>query len=93
MPNFTAPHLHINTAIATYLEKGATPIAGIDTDFDGQPRNATQPDIGADEFDGIRIPVELTSFTASSNGNEVTLNWSTATELNNYGFEIQRKVS
>ena len=23
---------------------------------------------------------------------EVILNWSTATELNNYGFEIQRKV-
>ena len=92
MPNFTAPHLHINAAIATYLEKGAIPIAGIDTDFDGQPRNATQPDIGADEFDGTVIPVELISFTASSDGNGATLNWLTATELNNYGFEIQRKV-
>ena len=38
----------------------------------------------------VVLPVELTSFTASSNGKEVALNWSTATELNNLGFEIQR---
>jgi photosystem II stability/assembly factor-like uncharacterized protein len=37
------------------------------------------------------VPVELISFTASANGKEVTLNWSTATELNNQGFEVQRK--
>jgi hypothetical protein len=37
------------------------------------------------------IPVELTSFTASAKGKEVTLSWSTATELNNQGFEVQRK--
>ena len=36
------------------------------------------------------IPVELTSFTASANGEEVILNWSTATELNNFEFEVQR---
>jgi hypothetical protein len=37
------------------------------------------------------IPVELTAFNASVNKNEVSLNWITATELNNLGFEIQRK--
>ncbi|MDZ7623558.1 MAG: T9SS type A sorting domain-containing protein [Ignavibacteriaceae bacterium] len=36
------------------------------------------------------IPVELVSFTASSNGKEVILNWSTASELNNQLFEVQR---
>ncbi|HSW56570.1 MAG TPA: T9SS type A sorting domain-containing protein [Ignavibacteriaceae bacterium] len=40
--------------------------------------------------DSTFIPVELLSFTASSNGREVILNWSTATELNNQLFEIQR---
>jgi len=42
---------------------------------------------------GIIIPVELTSFTANVNdqGN-VVLNWSTATELNNQMFEIERKT-
>jgi photosystem II stability/assembly factor-like uncharacterized protein/flagellar hook assembly protein FlgD len=38
------------------------------------------------------VPVELISFTAASNGKEVILNWSTATELNNLGFEIQRST-
>lgn len=37
------------------------------------------------------IPVELESFTATSNENSVTLNWSTATETNNFGFSIERK--
>lgn len=38
------------------------------------------------------IPVELTLFSASANANVVTLNWSTATELNNHGFEIERSA-
>jgi hypothetical protein len=36
------------------------------------------------------VPVELTSFTATSLQNEVTLKWITATETNNQGFEIER---
>jgi hypothetical protein len=36
------------------------------------------------------VPVELISFTASTSGNNVLLNWSTASELNNKGFEIER---
>jgi len=38
----------------------------------------------------VIIPVELTSFTASIKENNVTLNWVTATEINNQGFEIER---
>ena len=38
------------------------------------------------------IPVELTSFAASVNGNSVTLNWTTASELNNSGFDILRQT-
>jgi hypothetical protein len=36
------------------------------------------------------VPVELTSFTATLSGNDIILRWSTATEQNNKGFEIQR---
>ena len=39
------------------------------------------------------VPVELTSFTAISQNQQVTLNWSTATELNNNGFEVQRSAA
>lgn len=38
------------------------------------------------------IPVELVSFTAETGVNNVTLNWSTATETNNQGFEVERKL-
>jgi photosystem II stability/assembly factor-like uncharacterized protein len=36
------------------------------------------------------IPVELISFTATTIANELILDWSTATETNNSGFEILR---
>ena len=36
------------------------------------------------------VPVELISFTASVSGNDVVLNWQTASELNNKGFDIER---
>jgi len=37
------------------------------------------------------LPVELNSFTASQIKNEVLINWKTATEVNNYGFEVEKK--
>jgi photosystem II stability/assembly factor-like uncharacterized protein len=39
------------------------------------------------------LPVELTSFTAQAQYQAVILDWVTATELNNLGFEVQRKVA
>lgn len=39
------------------------------------------------------VPVELTSFVASTSNGQVQLNWTTATELNNKGFEVQRSSS
>ncbi len=65
------------------------PISGITTDFDGQLRDLVLPYRGADE--ATTIPVELVSFTYNISGNDIILNWSTATELNNYGFEIWKK--
>ena len=39
------------------------------------------------------LPVELTSFTANPiQGTKVKLQWETATEVNNYGFEILRSA-
>ncbi|NWG27476.1 MAG: VCBS repeat-containing protein, partial [Ignavibacteriaceae bacterium] len=41
----------------------------------------------------LQFPVDLISFNASVNENDVELLWSTATENNNYGFEIERASS
>ncbi len=38
------------------------------------------------------VPVELASFSASASGNTVSLNWATASELNNSGFQIERQA-
>jgi hypothetical protein len=38
------------------------------------------------------VPIELTSFIASVNKNIVELKWETKTEVNNYGFEVERRV-
>ncbi len=37
------------------------------------------------------LPVELVAFTATANRLNADLHWSTATEVNNYGFEIERR--
>lgn len=38
------------------------------------------------------LPVQLTNFAAVASRSGVDLTWSTATEVNNYGFEIERRV-
>ena len=45
------------------------------------------------EFTYNPTPVELISFTGILNGNKVDLYWRTATEVNNYGFNIERSSS
>ena len=42
--------------------------------------------------EGDILPVELTNFYAQVSDNSITLFWQTATEVNNYGFQIQRSV-
>ena len=37
------------------------------------------------------LPVELVNFTAMANGRTINLSWGTKTEVNNYGFEVQRQ--
>jgi hypothetical protein len=41
----------------------------------------------------ISLPVELVSFAATLKGNGAILQWNTATEINNYGFNVERLSS
>jgi hypothetical protein len=52
-------------------------------------------------IDGLRVasawgnaplPVELTSFNVSSKGDKILLSWQTATEIDNFGFDIERRI-
>ena len=40
----------------------------------------------------VTLPVELIAFNANINDKKVNISWQTATEMNNRGFEIQRRV-
>ncbi|MFN3874197.1 MAG: T9SS type A sorting domain-containing protein, partial [Ignavibacterium sp.] len=51
---------------------------------------STNNGVGAYRTDAS-IPVELTSFAANVIDRDVLLTWSTATETNNFGFEVERK--
>ena len=53
--------LHINSGVTSGLKNAGVPIPGYTTDIDGDIRNTTHPDIGADEFSG--------NITAVSSGN------------------------
>ncbi len=48
-------------------------------------------DDGAPEFCST-VPVTLTSFTAKESGNAIELSWSTAMEVNNAHFNVERSI-
>ncbi len=64
--------LHIDPNTPTQVESGGTPIStpSIADDFDGDTRNATSPDIGADEgaFTGVDLTGPTITYTPLGNG-------------------------
>jgi subtilisin family serine protease len=93
-------------AVALLLQKypGATPLQiynaiqdnALSDSFTGSVPNNTwgygKLDIDAASSES-ELPVELTSFSAKTIGSLIKLSWSTSTEINNYGFEIERKLN
>lgn len=47
---------------------------------------------GAVTINSDVLPVELMTFTVAAHQMNADLHWSTATELNNYGFDIERRI-
>jgi parallel beta-helix repeat protein len=63
---------------------------GITTDIYGVTRGAN-PDPGVAEF-GSSLPVQLVKFSGSRRGGLNLLEWTTANETNNSGFEVERSL-
>lgn len=55
--------------------------------------NGSAANINAVDPADVPLPVELTSFSAKVQGSAVKLEWKSATEVNSYGYEIQKKTS
>lgn len=72
-------------ALADYLENG----------LNGNVSSQQYPQQGLGRITiiDIPLPVELASFTSAVDGKNVTLHWSTSSELNNMSFEVERSIS
>ena len=75
-----------NLSVGASVRVGFAYCAGVD--LIGLQAAATSAQLS---WDNLVLPVELTSFSAKSTAGTVTLNWSTATEINNRAFEIERR--
>ena len=83
--------LHLTGSSLGDIDLTGEPLSLIPDDIDREIRNPSFPYIGADENLGYPLPVELISFTVLSSESEVGINWITASERNNKGFEIERR--
>lgn len=87
----SSSYLHLSTSVVSVADGGATPIPSFTDDFDGNARNASTPDIGADEY-SVVTPVSLLSFNGIAKKLQNILTWATATENNNNGFYLERSA-
>ena len=70
-----ATFLHFAAGASTQAESGGIPVTGITTDYDGDTRNATTPDIGADEGSfspAVAISVTSTAYTQNNTPTSVS---------------------
>lgn len=74
-----AAYYSMNSATGSILPEASNPL------LNGTLNNHAQL-VSTD----LVLPVELVSFSAAATGRGVELNWQTATEVNNHGFEIER---
>ncbi|HEX6916290.1 MAG TPA: T9SS type A sorting domain-containing protein [Chitinophagaceae bacterium] len=89
--NTTTGDLHLTGSSNGDNNLGAAPVPGITTDYDSTTRSSTRVYIGADEA-SLVLPVELLAFTGYKAGDVNQLQWTTASETNNSGFELQRSA-
>jgi hypothetical protein len=97
-PQYLATNnVHINPAIGTVVESAGQAITGITTDIDGDLRNATTPDIGADEGNFTIILVndmQATAFVNPTNGGALgTSTFSPQASFSNNGSATQTSVT
>jgi hypothetical protein len=96
-PFVSATDLHLSTSTATTLESGGTPISGVTDDFDGDTRNASLPDIGADEgafVPGYANDVAAAAFIDPANGGskQATVAFAPQASFSNVGTASQTNV-
>lgn len=89
----------IDAGLNAALDLDGSGTQDVSEDINGNPRvqDATGTgtptvDLGAFESDGSPLPVELIGFTARPDGASIQLAWSTVSETNNAGFQVQHRA-
>ena len=86
----TLYQISVDSSFIAFLAEYTVDIEGMDFFYDIE---VLLPTVPTRQFIPISpVPVELVSFTAEAKSGKVVLNWQTATEVNNYGFEVERQV-
>jgi len=90
--------LPLNTKVKTFTVSFDIVNPDISSELGWDPENTFFFTVNDDQITttffgsgNILLPIELSSFTASSSNKKVNLIWQTKTEVNNYGFEVERK--
>ncbi len=94
-PVAASTYMRVDTLLSandTWVPTGTSGRIGVMSDFSSSYRRAAEYNqLCVTNFGPV--PVELSSFSASYRNDRVVLDWHTATELNNSGFEIQRSIN
>ncbi|MFZ4633963.1 MAG: beta strand repeat-containing protein, partial [Saprospiraceae bacterium] len=70
-PNFVSnTDLHLTANTNQCIDGGGAPLAQVTIDIDGQARNATTPDIGADEFANPDLNLSVSENSGLNNAND-----------------------
>lgn len=90
--------LNINGASTVWTQEAVTSIGNVVTvmfDYRSSDNTFVAATHGRGSFSTVidpALPVELLAFNSQVSGSNVLLNWSTGFEINNSGFEVQRKT-
>jgi hypothetical protein len=85
----TTPFTPISPEIM-WKNSGSNPVTKVNGYVDGLNTVITNTANHINDLTNSPLPVELTSFKAKQDGEGISLSWETKTEINNYGFEIER---
>jgi hypothetical protein len=69
--NVASSPYNLHLAGTIQCESGGQPIVSITTDYDGNARNITTPDVGADEFSGTMLDIAAPNIQYSLLGNDI----------------------
>ena len=85
---------HFNQGVAGGNNSGVTTLTDATGTYTGTLNTFALTGSTSNWVSGVAaLPIELTAFKAISQGKSVLLNWQTASETNNQGFEIQHSTN